>query len=54
VAELYVLLADASKAKRKLGWTPRVSFRELVLVAHGVSDLLRELTADGLGTQRRP
>jgi GDPmannose 4,6-dehydratase len=29
-AEVDVLLADPSKARRELGWAPRVSFRELV------------------------
>jgi GDPmannose 4,6-dehydratase len=29
-AEVDLLLGDASKAKRVLGWTPRVSFKELV------------------------
>jgi GDPmannose 4,6-dehydratase len=29
-AEVDLLVGDASKAKRALGWTPRVSFRELV------------------------
>jgi len=30
--EVDVLLADASKAKRKLGWEPKISFKELVRV----------------------
>ena len=29
-AEVNVLLGDASKAKEKLGWSPRVSFEQLV------------------------
>ncbi len=29
-AEVNILLADASKARRKLGWEPRVSFEELI------------------------
>ena len=29
-AEVDTLLGDAAKAKKKLGWTPKVSFRELV------------------------
>jgi GDPmannose 4,6-dehydratase len=29
-AEVELLIGDASKAKKKLGWEPRVSFRELV------------------------
>jgi GDPmannose 4,6-dehydratase len=35
-AEVETLLGDASKAKRKLGWVPRTSFRELV------SEMMRE------------
>jgi len=34
--EVETLLGDASKAKEKLGWTPRISFRELV------SEMMRE------------
>lgn len=29
-AEVDLLLADPGKAKRELGWTPKVGFRELV------------------------
>ena len=29
-AEVETLLGDAAKARRKLGWKPRISFRELV------------------------
>ena len=29
-AEVDLLVGDASKAKTKLGWTPKVGFRELV------------------------
>jgi GDPmannose 4,6-dehydratase len=29
-AEVDTLLGDATKAKQKLGWTPKVRFRELV------------------------
>ena len=29
-AEVDLLLADATKAKKKLGWTPKVSFKQLV------------------------
>jgi GDPmannose 4,6-dehydratase len=39
-AEVDTLLGDASKAKQKLGWSPRVSFRELV--AEMVREDLRE------------
>ncbi len=37
-AEVDLLLGDASKAQRELGWTPRVKFRELVamMVQHDV------------------
>ena len=35
-AEVETLLGDASKAKQKLGWVPRTSFRELV------SEMMRE------------
>jgi len=34
--EVDTLLGDASKAKRKLGWTPKISFKELV------SEMMRE------------
>ena len=29
-AEVYLLLGDASKAHRDLGWSPRASFEQLV------------------------
>jgi GDPmannose 4,6-dehydratase len=29
-AEVETLLGDASKAKKKLGWEPKISFKELV------------------------
>jgi len=29
-AEVETLLGDASKAKEKLGWEPKISFKELV------------------------
>jgi GDPmannose 4,6-dehydratase len=29
-AEVETLLGDASKARSKLGWTPKISFEELV------------------------
>ncbi len=46
-AEVDLLIGDASKAREKLGWTPEVSFPELVkmMVAH---DLKREATRAGL------
>ena len=30
--EVELLLADASKAKRELGWSPRITFKELVRI----------------------
>lgn len=43
------LLADASKARRALGWTPEVGFRELVqrMVASDMELALRERRAQG-------
>jgi GDPmannose 4,6-dehydratase len=43
-AEVDVLLADASKAREKIGWEPKVSFAEL---AHMMveSDLQQEAKA---------
>ena len=35
-AEVETLLGDASKAREKLGWTPKISFKELV------SEMVRE------------
>jgi GDPmannose 4,6-dehydratase len=48
-AEVDLLLADASKARDKLGWTPKVSFRELVekMVAHDIELAAREKRAAG-------
>ncbi len=38
-AEVEVLIGDASKAKKKLGWSPKVNFQQLVeiMVAHDLS-----------------
>jgi GDPmannose 4,6-dehydratase len=40
-AEVDALLADPSRARDELGWTPRVSFAELVrmMVEHDISAL---------------
>jgi GDPmannose 4,6-dehydratase len=48
--EVELLLGDASKAKEKLGWTPRIRFRDLVaeMVAADMDAL------DALETPRRP
>ena len=35
-SEVETLLGDASKAKKKLGWTPRITFKQLV------SEMVRE------------
>lgn len=50
-AEVDILLADPSKAKEKLGWTPTVSFPELVrrMVEHDLMLALREKRARELG-----
>lgn len=47
-AEVDLLVGDASKARRELGWTPKISFKELVhsmidadLKRHGVKDGLK-------------
>ena len=41
-AEVERLVGDASKARRVLGWTPRVSFRELVeMMVRADADRLR-------------
>jgi GDPmannose 4,6-dehydratase len=31
-AEVDILIGDATKAREKLGWSPKVSFRELVQI----------------------
>jgi GDPmannose 4,6-dehydratase len=41
--EVETLLGDASKAKKKLGWSPRISFEELV----------REMVREDLKTAER-
>ncbi|WP_256580429.1 hypothetical protein [Pseudomonas sp. GP01-A4] len=47
-------MGDASKAKKKLGWTPRVGFEELVKIMV-VADLEREgLDPKKYGLQPNP
>jgi GDPmannose 4,6-dehydratase len=48
-AEVDLLLADPSKARTELGWTPKVGFRELVegMVAHDLELASREKRALG-------
>jgi GDPmannose 4,6-dehydratase len=42
-AEVDILIGDASKARQKLGWEPRYSFREMVeLMVDSDIDLLKE------------
>lgn len=57
-AEVDLLLGDATKAREKLGWAPKVSFREMVrrMVAHDL-DLAREelaLKDANLVSSRKP
>ena len=44
--EVETLLGDASNARRKLGWQPRIGFRELV--AEMVREDLRAAECEGL------
>ncbi len=47
--EVDLLIGDASKAKKKLGWEPKVSFRELITMMVE-SDLAEErLKLEGTG-----
>lgn len=50
-AEVETLLGDAKKAKEKLGWTPKISFEELVKeMAHADLELAkREVKLEGKG-----
>jgi GDPmannose 4,6-dehydratase len=45
-AEVDLLLGDATKARQKLGWTPKVSFDEMVerMIAHDMALAQEELT----------
>ena len=45
-AEVDLLIGDASKAKAKLGWKPRVSFEELVQMMYE-NDLAEESAKAG-------
>ena len=49
-AEVDLLLADPSKARRRLGWEPRVSFRELVTMM--VEADLERLASEGISSRR--
>jgi len=49
------LVGDASKARRKLGWEPKVTFEELVhmMVDHDLQELQAELSSQGVSSQAR-
>jgi GDPmannose 4,6-dehydratase len=49
--EVHVLLADASKAKKHLGWEPKVKFKELVDIM--VIEDLKKIDGEINGTQRK-
>ena len=55
-AEVDYLLADASKARRVLGWEPSVSFEELVqiMVESDVAELERTLTGGTAALRHEP
>jgi GDPmannose 4,6-dehydratase len=52
-AEVDLLLADPSKARRELGWTPTIGFRELVAMMVD-ADMARLATAAPLAGARAP
>ena len=52
-AEVDLLLADASKARRELGWTPKVGFTELVAMMVD-ADMERLAAAVPLAGARTP
>lgn len=47
-AEVEVLIGDASKAKEKLGWQPKIRFKELIKIM--IDADLRKLNLETLGT----
>jgi GDPmannose 4,6-dehydratase len=47
--EAELLLADASKAKRELGWSPRITFKELVKIMVDSDMELMGLNSPGEG-----
>ena len=51
-AEVDLLLGDATKARRELGWEPKVSFKELVrlMVDHDMNLAREELSTKGAST----
>ncbi|NDD62866.1 MAG: GDP-mannose 4,6-dehydratase [Acidobacteria bacterium] len=53
-AEVDLLIGDSTKARQKLGWTPRVTFRELVrMMVSSDLDSTRRLTGQSLSTSSR-
>jgi len=52
-AEVDLLVADPSKAKRSLGWVPKVGFRELVSMMYD-ADLARHIAAGHGAATRSP
>ena len=50
-AEVETLLGDATKAREKLGWTPKITFDELVteMVEHDLDEAKREATLRSAG-----
>jgi len=48
-AEVDHLLADASKAKKKIGWEPKVTFSELIKIMVDADMILAGLTPSGKG-----
>ncbi len=50
-AEVHLLQGDASKAREKLGWRPRTSFRELVAEMVEADCRLQGVTLDGVSSR---
>tara|TARA_B110000238_G_C16070498_1_gene414674 strand:- start:1065 stop:1265 length:201 start_codon:yes stop_codon:yes gene_type:complete len=52
-AEVETLLGDASKAKNKLGWTPEITFGELVseMMSEDMKSANRDLLISNQGYQ---
>lgn len=47
--EVNFLLADASKAREKLGWEPKIKFKELVKIMVDADMELKRLNSPGEG-----
>lgn len=47
--EVDLLVGDASKAKQKLGWEPKVSFKELIIMMVGADLAAERLKLEGAG-----